>query len=53
MTEKIELIKYRDSGMATYTYFWVNSNRHTISPFFDNEQDAKEWLKNYGKQPNI
>ena len=43
MTEKIELIKYRDAGMMTYTYFWVNSKRHMISPYFDNEHDAITW----------
>ena len=46
MTEKIELVKYRDANMASYTYFWVDSKQHTISPYFDNEQDAITWNLN-------
>lgn len=39
-----QLIKYRDAGMNTYTYFWTNEKK-TISPYFDSEQEAHEWLK--------
>ena len=42
---KIELIKYRDAGMATYTYFWKDENQHTVSPFFDSEAEAMAWSK--------
>ena len=38
------LIKYRDAGMHTYTYFWVNEQRNIVSPYFDTEDEAKEWL---------
>ena len=38
-----ELIKYRDIGMNTYTYFWTKDKK-IISPFFNNEKEAKEWL---------
>ena len=41
--KKIELIKYRDAGMQTYTYFWKNENDQIISPFFDSETDALVW----------
>jgi len=37
-----KLIKYRDAGMATYTYFWTINGR-VVSPYFDHETDAKEW----------
>jgi hypothetical protein len=37
-----QLIKYRDAGMATYTYFWTIDKR-VVSPYFDSEQQAKEW----------
>jgi hypothetical protein len=40
----MELIKYRDSGMATYTYFWTIDKR-VVSPYFDSENDAQEWLR--------
>jgi hypothetical protein len=42
---KIELIKYRDAGMQTYTYFWKDENNHTVSPFFDSETEAMAWTK--------
>lgn len=42
---KIELIKYRDAGMNSYTYFWKDENNHTVSPFFDTEAEALDWTK--------
>jgi len=39
----MKLIRYRDAGMHTYTYFWADSNHRVISPYFDREEDAKEW----------
>jgi hypothetical protein len=41
--EEIRLIKYRDSGMHTYTYFWVTAKYAVISPYFDTETEAMEW----------
>lgn len=46
MMKKLDLIKYRDAGMSTHTYFWVNSKKHQVSPFFDNEHDAISWSLN-------
>ena len=43
-TELATLVKYRDAGMNTYTYFWKNSDNHTISPFFNSESDAQDWM---------
>ena len=40
----MELIKYRDSGMATYTFFWKNENNQMVSPFFDSEAEANAWI---------
>lgn len=45
---KLELVKYRDIGMTTYTYFWVNERGTIISPFFDNEQEAAKWVTDNG-----
>jgi len=45
MKQKIELIKYRDAGMQTYTYFWKDENNHTVSPFFDSETEAMVWTE--------
>ena len=41
----MELIKYRDAGMQTYTYFWKNENNQMVSPFFDSEAEAFAWTK--------
>ena len=41
----MELIKYRDAGMHTHTYFWT-MNGKTVSPFFNSEQEAYDWYKN-------
>jgi hypothetical protein len=42
----LELIQYRDAGMSTYTYFYIHSEKGVIlSPYFDNEDDAKLWLQ--------
>jgi hypothetical protein len=37
-----KLIKYRDAGMHSYTYFWTINGR-VVSPYFDHETEAKEW----------
>jgi hypothetical protein len=46
MMEELDLIKYRDAGMLTHTYFWVNSKKSQVSSFFDNEHDAISWSLN-------
>lgn len=40
----MELVRYRDAGMPTYTFFWINSEQKIVSPFFDGEAEANEWL---------
>jgi len=47
----LELIKYRDAGMNTYTYFWVENSK-TVSPYFDSEKEAHEWNHNRGSRMN-
>lgn len=39
----MKLIRYRDAGMHTHTYFWTDSNHRVASPYFDTEQKAQEW----------
>jgi|LakMenEpi03Aug12_release.lakeMendotaPanAssembly.Ray.scaffolds.fasta_scaffold378688_1 hypothetical protein len=41
----MKLVQYRDAGMHTYTYFYVNDKNVTISPFFNSDKEAEEWLK--------
>lgn len=42
---KLELVMYRDAGMATYTFFWVDKDNKTVGPYFDTEEEANDWLK--------
>ena len=43
----IELVKYRDQGMPTFTYFWCNRDTKSIvSPYFDQEEQAVTWAVN-------
>ena len=41
----MDLVKYRDAGMQSYTYFWKNENGQMVSPFFDSEAEAMAWTK--------
>ena len=50
---KLDLVKYRDAGMQTYTYFWKNENGQMVSPFFDSEADAMAWEKVEKPEPRI
>ena len=38
------LVKYRDAGMNSYTYFYVNEKNTCVSPYFDTEEEAVEWF---------
>lgn len=46
------LIKYRDIGMNTYTYFWKNEEERIVSPYFDSEEDAYQWIKTLDELDN-
>ena len=46
------MVKYRDSGMHTYTYFWKNQLDKMVSPFYDSEADAWEWIKTVNEWDN-
>jgi hypothetical protein len=40
----LELVKYRDHGMPTYTFFWTDRDTSAIlSPYFDREEEAMSW----------
>jgi hypothetical protein len=41
----MELVKYRDAGLNTYTWFWVDDLKNIRSPFFDTEDQAQEWMR--------
>jgi hypothetical protein len=40
----MKLVQYRDMGMATYTFFFVNDDKHQVSPFFNSEKEALVWF---------
>jgi hypothetical protein len=39
-----DLVRYRDAGMPTHTYFWVNSKKQIVSPYFNSEEEAHKWI---------
>lgn len=41
----LTLVKYRDSGMSSYTYFWKNEEERIVSPFYDSEDAAFEYIR--------
>jgi hypothetical protein len=47
MSDKVfsyDLVRYRDAGMPTYTYFWVGSDKRIASPYFNSEEEAHKWI---------
>ena len=46
------LVKYRDTGMHTHTYFWKNEHERMVSPFFDSEKEAYDWIKQVDEWDN-
>lgn len=44
MTE-YKLVKYRDAGMNTYTYFWTDFRGRIASPYYESEADAMKWKR--------
>lgn len=46
------MVKYRDAGMATYTYFWKNEQERIVSPFFNSENEAWDWIKSVDEWDN-
>lgn len=40
------LVQYRDAYMPTYTFFWI-SGKKIMSPYFNDEESANEWLSKY------
>ena len=40
----MELVKYRDAGLSSYTFFYVDEKNTLVSPYFDSEEEAVEWF---------
>lgn len=40
----MQLVRYRDAEMWTYTWFYRSDQGHVVSPYFDNEQAALAWF---------
>jgi hypothetical protein len=49
--EKYVLVKVKDPGLPTYTWFWtkteMSKGSHTsiVSPFFNSEKESKLWME--------
>jgi hypothetical protein len=50
-TYVLELVRYRDAGLPTYTWFYVIDSR-VVSPYFGSELEAEQWLFKTLKQDN-
>ncbi len=46
--KEYKLISYRDAGLPTFTFFWVNENEKVCSPYFNSEDEAQNWMKSQG-----
>jgi uncharacterized protein YfcZ (UPF0381/DUF406 family) len=33
--------------MPTYTYFYIDKDNRIVSPFFDSNEHAEQWLNNF------
>lgn len=43
------LDSFKDIGLHTYTYYWIDSDKKVISPFFESSKLANKWfLANHG-----
>lgn len=50
-TRTFTLVKYRDAGLPTYSYFWVDEKHRVMSPYFDTEKEALDWMdKRFGNE---
>lgn len=49
VAKQYKLISYRDSGLPTFTYFWINDEEKVCSPYFNSEAEAQAWMTTHGK----
>jgi len=40
----MQLVKYRDAGLPTHTFFWVDQKNRVVGPYFNSEHEAQDWL---------
>ena len=41
----MKLVKCRDVGMWTYTWFYLGDTGHVVSPYFETERKAQAWFE--------
>lgn len=41
----MKLIRYRDWGMPTHTWFWVTNDDKIVGPYFNDEESANKWME--------
>jgi hypothetical protein len=45
----MKLIQHR-KGLLAYTWSWYDENDEEVSPLFDNQDQALDWLERYNEQ---
>ena len=48
----MKLIQHR-KGLLAYTWSWYDENDEEISPLFDNQDQALDWLERYNAGPDV
>ena len=43
----MELVKCKDIGLHTYTYFWIDRNKKVLSPYFESSDQAYNWQRDF------
>lgn len=41
----MDLIKYRDSELGQYLFYWIDSKNVIVSPNFPSKESAYEWIQ--------
>ena len=49
---RLTLVKYRDAGMSSYTYFWKNEEEQCVSDFYNSEAEAMAFIKHADEWDN-
>jgi len=48
----MKLIQHR-KGLLAYTWSWYDENDEEVSPLFDNQDQALDWLERYNAGPDV
>ena len=48
----MKLIQHK-KGLLAYTWSWCDENDEEVSPLFDNQDQALDWLERYNAGPDV